>query len=78
MGNRKGEEKLAIPAWFRLGAYDGLRNFATPLHWLKQLALRIDLKNFWRELADGHVERSSDKRVLFEGDLSFDQIFMQI
>ena len=78
MGNRKGEEKLAIPAWFRLGAYDGLWNFNAPLDWLNQLAFRIDLKKFWQEIADGHVERSSEKRVLFEGDLSFDQIFMQI
>jgi hypothetical protein len=78
MGNRKGAEKLAIPAWFRLEAYDGLRNFNAPVDWLKQLAFRIDLKNFWQEIADGHVERSSDKRFSFEGDLGFDQIFMQI
>ncbi len=78
MGNRKGEEKLAIPAWFRLGAYDGLRNFNAPLDWLKQLAFRIDLKRFWQEIADGHVARSSERRVLFEGDLSFDQIIRQI
>ena len=78
MANRKRSEKLAIPAWFRLEAYDGLSNLTSPLDWLKQLALRIDLKYFWQEIADGHVARSSDKRFPFERDLGFDKILMQI
>jgi hypothetical protein len=78
MANRKRCEKLAIPAWFRLEAYDGLSNLTSPLDWLKQLALRIDLKYFWQEIADGHVARSSDKRFPFERDLGFDKILMQI
>jgi hypothetical protein len=61
-----------------LEAYDGLANLTTPLDWLKQLALRIDLKHFWLEIADGHVARSSDTRFPFERDLGFDQILMQI
>ena len=78
MANRKRCEKLAIPAWFRLEAYDGLSNLTAPLDWLKQLAFRIDLKRFWQEIADGHAARSSDKRFPFERDLGFNQIFMQI
>ena len=78
MANRKRCEKLAIPAWFRLDAYDALSNFIAPLDWLKQFAFRIDLKTYWQEIADGHVARSSDKRFPFEGDLGFDQIVMQI
>jgi hypothetical protein len=78
MANRKRCEKLAIPAWFRLEAYDGLSNLTSPLDWLKQLAFRIDLKLFWQETADGHVARSSDTRFPFERDLGFDQILMQI
>jgi len=77
MANRKRCEKLAIPAWFRLEAYDGLSNLTSPLDWLKQLAFRIDLKLFWQETADGHVARSSDTRFPFERDLGFDQILMQ-
>ena len=78
MANRKSCEKLAIPAWFRLEAYNGLSNLTAPLDWLKQLAFRIDLKYFWQEIADGHVARSSDKRFPFRRDLGFDQILMQI
>jgi hypothetical protein len=78
MANRKRCEKLAIPAWFRLDAYDGLSNLTLPLDWLKQLAFRIDLKHFWLDIADGHVARSSDKSFPFERDLAFDQIIMQI
>jgi hypothetical protein len=78
MANRKRCEKLAIPAWFRLEAYDGLSNLTSPLDWLMQLAFRIDLKLFWQETADGHVARSSDTRFPFERDLGFDQILMQI
>jgi hypothetical protein len=78
MANRKRCEKLAIPAWFRLEAYDCLANLTAPLDWLKQLAFRIDLKHFWQEIADGHVARSLDKRFPYESDLGFDQIFLQI
>jgi hypothetical protein len=78
IANRKRCEKLAIPAWFRLEAYDGLSNLTSPLDWLKQLAFRIDLKLFWQETADGHVAHSSDTRFPFERDLGFDQILMQI
>jgi hypothetical protein len=78
MANRKRCEKLAIPAWFRLEAYDCLANLTAPLDWLKQLAFRIDLKHFWQEIADGHVARSLDKRFPYESDLGFGQIFLQI
>lgn len=78
MANRKRCEKLAIPAWFRLEAYDGVSNLTLPLDWLKQLAFRIDLKHFWQDIADGHVARSSDTGFPFERDLAFDQIIMQI
>ena len=65
MANRKRCEKLAIPTWFRLEAYDGLANLTAPLDWLKQLAFRIDLKHFWQEIADGHVARSSRGKLFF-------------
>jgi hypothetical protein len=47
--NRKDEEKLAIPVWFKLENYAPLKGFAMPRPWLEQFALRIDLMAHWRK-----------------------------
>lgn len=72
-------EKLVVPEWFRLRNNEGLRSLTTPLDWLKQLAFRIDLRNFSKEIAHNHFERSANnKDGWYKGDLAFDQIFEQI
>lgn len=78
MAKPKRCEKLVVPEWFRLRNNEGLRNLTTPIDWLKQLAFRIDLRNFWKEIAHNHFDRSSNNNGWFEGDLAFDQIFEQI
>lgn len=47
--NYKNEEKLEIPEWFSLASYAPLKHFMTPLPWLEQFALRIDLMSHWKE-----------------------------
>jgi hypothetical protein len=75
----KRTNKLAVPEWFDLQTYDSLRSLTTPRDWLKQLAFRIDLRNFWKEIAHYHFDRSAHNTGgWFEGDLAFEQIFEQI
>jgi Family of unknown function (DUF6387) len=50
MANRKADEKLSIPEWFRLEAYDESHDFTLPQQWLEQVSIRIDLMNHWRDL----------------------------
>ncbi len=50
MGNRKANDKLPIPTWFRLQNYLSFRMMTEPAAWLDQLAFRIDLLSFWKNI----------------------------
>jgi hypothetical protein len=47
--NYKDNEKLSIPPQFSLAKYEPLKTFVTPIPWLDQFALRIDLMAHWEE-----------------------------
>ena len=56
MANRKDNEKLKVPEWFKLYLYDGLAALTTPLSWLLQFAIRVDLRIYWHEVAKRDYE----------------------
>ena len=78
MTNRKNDEKLEVPKWFKLTNYDGLASLTTPLDWLLQFAFRIDLRNFWGEISNGHTNRLTADDSHFVGDSAFKEIFLLI
>lgn len=51
MGNRKSVEKLKIPSWYSLASYREMRSLDSPLKWLDQLALRIDMRRLLDRLS---------------------------
>lgn len=67
MGTRQGEPKtkdtIAVPRWFSLRKYEALKEFNTPLPWLKQLAFRIDLMCLWNTVATYPKFSSSEERM---------------
>ncbi|WP_263358615.1 DUF6387 family protein [Acidicapsa ligni] len=64
MANRKADEKLSVPEWFRLEAYDETRKFTLPRQWLEQVSIRIDLMNHWREIYSlDHVSPEPEKMM---------------
>ncbi len=70
MANRKDNEKLKIPKWFKLSSYDCLAALTTPLSWLLQFAIRIDLRIYWHEIATGYYGPMPD-----ECDMDFREIY---
>lgn len=47
--NYKDDEKLPIPPQFSLAKYEPLKKLVTPISWLEQFALRIDLMAHWEK-----------------------------
>jgi hypothetical protein len=78
MTNRKNDEKLKVPKWYKLYKYDGLAAFTTPLEWLLQFAFRIDLRTFWGEISCGYIDRLSTENHYFQGDLAFNAICLSL
>ncbi len=78
MANRKTNEKLKVPAEFRLKSYSPLRDWTEPRPWLEQFAFRIDLLLLWQKVLTHRQSTDSAKPSISVGEFYLNEMLSHI